>query len=167
MLFRGSSILMLRGRPQHASLRRSLARTFLVAALTASATACASKSALQPGAEPAVDKKTSIVGRVTKTTGKDTVGVAGAIVNIRDLRLTTQTDSAGFYEFRVGLIPGRFKVSADLDGLRGSTADPVPVTVGETTRVAIHLGGTTSWPPPIELDTSIAARVKAPGRIRP
>jgi hypothetical protein len=97
----------------------------------------------------------SVIGRITRTVGKDTVAVAGALVRIADLSLTTQSDSTGNYTFSAGLIPGKFRVTAEFDGLKGSTSSAVPLLVGKTVSVPLHLGGTTSWPPPVALDTMV------------
>jgi len=111
------------------------------------------------------NQSASVFGRITKTAGVDTVSVAGALVSIRDLRLTVQSDADGFYEFRTGLVPGRYRVFAEFDGVKGSTARPVPVTIGENTKVPIHLGGMTPWPPPLALDT-LSVKAGRRGKIR-
>lgn len=97
----------------------------------------------------------SVIGRITRTVGKDTVPVSGAIVRITDLSLTTQSDSTGNYNFSNGLVPGKFRVTVEFDGQKGSTSSPVPFIVGKTVSVPLHLGGTTAWPPPVALDTMV------------
>jgi len=107
----------------------------------------------------------AITGIVTKTVGQDTVTVPGAVVTIRDLRLTTQTDAKGAYEFRAGLVPGDYKVYAEFEGLKSSTPDAVPVTVGKTTQVLIHLGGSAEWKQ-AQLDT-LGATAGRRGKVIP
>ncbi len=97
----------------------------------------------------------TVVGRITRTVGKDTVPVGGAFVRISDLSLTTQSDSSGNYTFSAGLVPGKYRVSVEFDGQKGGTATAVPIVVGKTVSVPLHLGGTTAWPPPIALDTMV------------
>ncbi len=138
----------------------------LLACLLLATEACTPRrSSPATEAEPAA---TSVVGIVTRTTGKDTVPVVGAFVEIKDLRLTTQTDAKGAFQFRAGLVPGRYRVSARTDEENGTTDIPVPVNVGEATLVAIHLGGdATPWPPPTSLDNmAVKAAANTNGRVR-
>ena len=132
-----------------------LAVVVVATALTVTACGRGRPPAPPVATAPSVEAPMTVVGRITRTVGKDTVPVGGAFVRISDLSLTTQSDSSGNYTFSAGLVPGKYRVSVEFDGQKGGTATAVPIVVGKTVSVPLHLGGTTAWPPPIALDTMV------------
>ena len=77
-----------------------------------------------------------------------------------------ETDSAGFWSIDIGLIPGEYKVLAEVDGTKGQVAK-VPAELGKSTTVHVVLGAEdNAWPPSVAFDRLLPAPTKGPGAVR-
>jgi hypothetical protein len=75
-------------------------------------------------------------------------------------------DSQGYWSIDVGLVPGRYEVRAEMDGVQGRVRR-VETRLRESHKVIILLGEQeTAWPPPATFDRHLPTGSLGPGRVR-
>ena len=107
-------------------------------------------------------------GYVLEVKGKDTVRVRNRKAKVWTIPSSdlVETDSAGFWSIDIGLIPGEYKVLAEVDGTKGQVAK-VPAELGKSTTVHVVLGAEdNAWPPSVAFDRLLPAPTKGPGAVR-
>ena len=103
--------------------------------------------------EPALTGPAELWGYVVKVDKGDTVRVSQAKVWTNPPSIAVMTDSAGYWRINDGLVPGDYRVLAEIEGgIKGQTTK-VPVELGKWLRVVVILGAEESaWPPAVAYD---------------
>ncbi|MBK8056869.1 MAG: carboxypeptidase regulatory-like domain-containing protein [Gemmatimonadetes bacterium] len=102
-----------------------------------------------------------------RVSGKDTVLVAGAKVWTDPFTQDAVSDSGGYFSIREGIVPGQYRVLAELEGVKGRT-QRLGFALGQSaTRVVVLLGAEeTEWPPPGRLEQKLPTSTKGTGGTR-
>ena len=134
------------------------------------ATACASHTAAKNTGAAAEDRPRlyGYIMRVEMRLGlPDTVVARGAKVWTDPQSDNAVTDSTGFWQIADGLVPGPYRVLAELDGLTGKSGR-FPIVRGlPPERVIVQLGDVeTRWPPSISFDLLLPKKLPGVGKVR-
>jgi hypothetical protein len=132
----------------------SVATTVLLAVM-----ACHGRTAPAPAADPVI----KFWGYVLT---KDSLPAAGARVFTEPASIGVTTDTAGYWAIDVSLVPGEYRVRAELAGDQGR-AQRIPAKLGETTgRIVILLGADFDVWPPVGIDSLLHEVTRGPAKMR-